>query len=53
LHYTRAGRWHITLRLGPALFRKDFVDAAQLLSLVERCVHDLSGPEIAPVSMSQ
>ncbi len=42
--YQRQGRWHITLRFGPALFRQDFGERKQLLQAVEQRVRDLSAP---------
>lgn len=40
--YVYRGRWHITLRFGPALFRNDYPDSVHLVRATEKRVHDLS-----------
>jgi uncharacterized membrane protein/1-acyl-sn-glycerol-3-phosphate acyltransferase len=40
--YVHDNAWHITLRFGPALFRNDYSDRAQLVQSVEHQVHALS-----------
>jgi hypothetical protein len=42
LTYVENGRWHTTLRFGPAIFRDDYIDSAQLVQTIERRVHELS-----------
>jgi uncharacterized membrane protein/1-acyl-sn-glycerol-3-phosphate acyltransferase len=42
LTYVENGRWHATLRFGPAIFRDDYIDSAQLVQTIERRVHELS-----------
>jgi len=46
LDYTWQKRWHSTVRFGPALFRRDFASAAQLVRAIEQSVQQLSGREI-------
>ena len=40
--YVRNGRWHVTLRFGPALSRSDYNDNAHLVQDVEKRVRELS-----------
>jgi len=44
LTYSHNGRWHITLRFGQALSRRDFSDTTQLVQAVEQRVRELSQP---------
>ena len=48
--YVQNGQWHVTLRLGPALSRRDYVDSEQLVKAVEGQVRTLSSQIHSPVS---
>jgi uncharacterized membrane protein len=50
LSYVQNGRWHITLRFGPALSRSDYVDSTHLARDVEKRVRELSNERNAAVS---
>ena len=41
-HYVSGERWHVTLRFGPAVFRDDYPDAAELVRTIEMRVRELS-----------
>ncbi len=43
----REGRWRITLRFGPPLFRQDYADQDHLIHAVEQRVRSLSEPPAA------
>ncbi len=52
LHYVRRGRWDVTLRFGPALWREHFASTEQFVQAVEAQVQALSAaplPAHAPV----
>ena len=40
--YVQREQWHITLQLGPALFRDDYPDSTHLVRSIEQRIHDLS-----------
>ena len=42
LSYAQNGRWHITLRFGPAFSRSNYTDNAHLVQDVEKRVRELS-----------
>jgi hypothetical protein len=42
LSYVEQGRWQVTLRFGPALFRQDFLERLQWIQTVEQRVRELS-----------
>ena len=42
LTYVQNGQWHVTLRFGPALSRRDYADSTQLVQALEEQVHVLS-----------
>ncbi|MFL5657563.1 MAG: carotenoid biosynthesis protein [Ktedonobacteraceae bacterium] len=42
LTYVQNGQWHVTLRFGPALSRRDYADSTQLVQALEEQVHALS-----------
>ena len=44
LTYVQKERWHVTLRFGPALSRRDYADLAQMVQALEEQVHTLSSP---------
>jgi uncharacterized membrane protein/1-acyl-sn-glycerol-3-phosphate acyltransferase len=48
--YVQNGQWHVTLRLGPALSRRDYVDSEKLVKAVEEQVRTLSGQLHSSVS---
>ncbi|HEX6108916.1 MAG TPA: hypothetical protein VFZ02_05835, partial [Ktedonobacteraceae bacterium] len=50
LSYVQNGRWHITLRFGPALSRSDYIDATHLVQEVEKRVRELSDQMTGTVS---
>jgi putative membrane protein len=50
LSYVQNGRWHITLRFGPALSRSDYVDSTHLVRDVEQRVRELSDERNVAVS---
>ena len=52
LSYVQNGRWHITLRFGPALSRIDYVDSMHLVQALERSVHELSDQMVSTVSIN-
>lgn len=45
LEYVQDGHWQVTLRFGPALWRKDFTSTTQFIQVVEERVHALSTTE--------
>jgi putative membrane protein len=50
LSYVQNGRWHITLRFGPALSRSDYVDSTHLVRDVEKRARELSDERNVAVS---
>ena len=51
LTYVQNGRWHITLRFGPALLRDEYVNSIHLVQAVERRVRALSGQMASTLSI--
>jgi hypothetical protein len=48
LTYVQKERWHVTLRFGPALSRRDYADSAQVVQALEEQVRALSGQVRSP-----
>lgn len=50
LTYIQHEQWHVTLRFGPALFRRDYPNSTQLIQALEEQVYALSSQARNPTS---